>query len=90
MIISGTEAGTHFYHKTCPRPPSIDYRKILIAYIKTVGEAEGVDFVDPMQELTDEENAELLELSVQAQRPGWHREDRLKTAAQFRAHKFVW
>jgi hypothetical protein len=90
MIISGGECGSRFlhYHKVCP--PPIDYRKILIAYIKTVGETEGVDFIDPMQELTDEENAELLELSVQFHHGGWQKEHRLKTAALFRAHKFVW
>jgi hypothetical protein len=88
FVYVGTEHGTTAHHQVCPAP--VDYKKILLAYIDLVGMSEGVDFVGPLRELTDEENAEFLELSVQAQRPGWHREHRLKTAAQFRAHKYVW
>jgi hypothetical protein len=72
---------TRFYHKTCP--PVIDYKKILLAYMKTVGETEGVDFVDPMTELTDEENAVFLELAAEGC-VDWQKERRLKLAAQFR------
>jgi hypothetical protein len=38
----------------------IDYRKILIAYIDMVGEAEGVDFIRESKDLTPEENAALF------------------------------
>jgi hypothetical protein len=37
----------------------IDWRKILVAYIDHVGEAEGVDYLPGVSCLSDIENAEL-------------------------------
>lgn len=54
----------------------INYRNLLIRYIKVVGEQEGIDFLgnqprDCRQWLTDEEWTELKKLSEEANEQVW-------------------